>query len=241
MLTKILAFFGCLVRKNYENLLETKLKKYKNIIASESDVFSYLPWYIRWTASIITSTSKIPNHIAFIMDGNRRYARKRDQEVIKGHFAGFDKLRYVILWCRALKIKEISLYAFSLENYKRPREEVQGLLDLFYEKLLAIQDDLHLSNKHKVRARIVGDLDTLPSKHRALVDKIHSTQDESIHYECTLNVCIAYWQKFKKIYILKLSSYFIHWEMKIMLRYCFGVNNSFSSSFLDCFLCLLFD
>ena len=63
----------------------------------------------------------VPNHVAFIMDGNRRYARGKNEKVIKGHESGFSKLVEVLSWCEMLDIREVTVYAFSAENFKRPQ------------------------------------------------------------------------------------------------------------------------
>ena len=64
---------------------------------------------------------QLPRHVAFIMDGNRRYARQRGQKVISGHESGFTKLTEVLSWCEMLQIPEVTVYAFSAENFKRPQ------------------------------------------------------------------------------------------------------------------------
>lgn len=66
----------------------------------------------------------IPRHIAFIMDGNRRYATKNNVQKIKGHSKGFEKLAECLQWCRELGIREVTVYAFSIENFKRSKQEV---------------------------------------------------------------------------------------------------------------------
>ena len=63
----------------------------------------------------------MPAHVAFIMDGNRRYARSKNERVIKGHETGFTKLVEVLSWCEMLDIREATVYAFSAENFKRPQ------------------------------------------------------------------------------------------------------------------------
>ena len=82
----------------------------------------------------------IPKHVAFIMDGNRRFARRRGQKSMYGHSAGFAALQNMLSWCLDLGVEEVSVYAFSIENFRRSTEEVQGLMDLFKEKLVTLME-----------------------------------------------------------------------------------------------------
>ena len=77
-------------------------------------------WLGRLVGWIIRG-GELPRHVAFIMDGNRRYARQRNQKVITGHESGFSKLKEVLSWCEMLGIPEVTVYAFSAENFKRPQ------------------------------------------------------------------------------------------------------------------------
>ena len=74
----------------------------------------------------------VPNRVAFIMDGNRRFARGKNEKVIKGHESGFSKLVEVLSWCEMLDIREVTVYAFSAENFKRP--QVTEIWRLFFFK-----------------------------------------------------------------------------------------------------------
>lgn len=99
--------------------------------------------------------NKIPKHIAFIMDGNGRWAKKRLMPRNLGHKAGVEALRGVITDCSELKVDYITMYAFSTENWKRPEDEVNGLMKLllyFFDKEI---DELNDSN---VRILTIGDL-----------------------------------------------------------------------------------
>lgn len=111
----------------------------------------------------------MPKHVAFIMDGNRRFARKKNMERQEGHMQGFNKLAEVcflihhvaksymscnfklfksfflwhqtLRWCKQLNIPEVTVYAFSIENFKRSKEEVDGLLDLARQKFERLLDE----------------------------------------------------------------------------------------------------
>lgn len=102
---------------------------------------------------------KIPRHLAIIMDGNGRWATERNLPRVAGHRAGVEALREVIKACRELGIEILTLYAFSTENWKRPREEVDALMDLLVEYL---QREIGELMANGVRIRVIGAVDELP-------------------------------------------------------------------------------
>uniref|UniRef100_A0A3P8S2I2 Alkyl transferase n=1 Tax=Amphiprion percula TaxID=161767 RepID=A0A3P8S2I2_AMPPE len=82
----------------------------------------------------VLKAGPMPKHVAFIMDGNRRFARKKNMERQEGHMQGFNKLAETLRWCKHLNIPEVTVYAFSIENFKRTKEEVDGLMELAKQK-----------------------------------------------------------------------------------------------------------
>jgi ditrans,polycis-polyprenyl diphosphate synthase len=82
----------------------------------------------------VLKCGQLPKHIAIIMDGNRRYAKSRNIQKIEGHLSGFEKLVEALSWCFAMDVKEVTVYAFSIENFKRSQDEVDALFDLAREK-----------------------------------------------------------------------------------------------------------
>ncbi len=109
----------------------------------------------------------IPEHVAVIMDGNGRWAKKRALNRLKGHKAGIEAVRETIRCASDLGVRYLTLYSFSTENWKRPEEEVVGLMDLFAKTMLAEVDALHAEG---VRVRTIGDLSILPEETRAAFD-----------------------------------------------------------------------
>jgi len=176
-----------------------------NLIKSEADLYKNVPWYVKFASKILTSANT-PQHVAFIMDGNRRFARTKlnTQNVLQGHTAGFDKLCEILIWCRILKIEHVSVYAFSTENFKRSETEVSGLLKLFNEKLddLCGENDQNLEKltKNDIKINFVGQIDRLPLDLKAKIGKIHETWENGSKNcsknerqpKCTLNICLAY-------------------------------------------------
>ena len=109
----------------------------------------------------------IPEHVAVIMDGNGRWAKKRALNRLKGHAAGIEAVRETIRCASDLGVRYLTLYSFSTENWKRPAEEVAGLMELFAKTMLAEVDALHAEG---VRVRTIGDLSILPEATRAAFD-----------------------------------------------------------------------
>ena len=110
---------------------------------------------------------KLPEHVAIIMDGNRRWADKRGILRIQGHEAGLQNMHNVAGYLNDYKIKYVSVFAFSTENWNRPRDEVEALLGLLERRI----DEVARSfNKHNIKLRHVGGLERLSSK---VVGSIH--------------------------------------------------------------------
>ncbi len=117
----------------------------------------------------------VPEHIAIIMDGNGRWAKKRGLPRLAGHQAGTENLRRIIRSCVELGIKYLSIYAFSTENWGRPKEEVEGLLKILNS---VIEKELKELHGEGVKLRHIGRLDKLPSELRRKVENaIELTKD----------------------------------------------------------------
>ncbi len=102
---------------------------------------------------------KLPHHIAIIMDGNGRWAKKKSLNRISGHIKGVDAVREVVTACRELGIKVLTLYAFSIENWKRPKDEVLALMGLLNEYLFKECDEMV---KNNIRICAIGRVEDLP-------------------------------------------------------------------------------
>src|SRR5512133_2168654 len=113
--------------------------------------------------------SKVPNHVAIIMDGNGRWAAQRGSDRIFGHQHGVDAVRASIRAAAEIGVKYLTLYAFSTENWNRPRLEVEALMSLLVKVIKSESDDLL---KNNVRLKTIGDHDSLPKKVRVEVDKM---------------------------------------------------------------------
>jgi len=111
--------------------------------------------------SVKTDIEKTPKHIAIIMDGNGRWAKTRGLPRIAGHWAGAEALRKIVETCIKLDIKVLSVFAFSTENWKRPIQEVNTILNLLLYYLKREVKNLH---KNNVKIMLSGDLKDLPQK-----------------------------------------------------------------------------
>jgi tritrans,polycis-undecaprenyl-diphosphate synthase [geranylgeranyl-diphosphate specific] len=131
----------------------------------------------------------IPKHIAIIMDGNRRFARKLGLAPTDGHLMGRDKLEELLEWCLELGIKILTVYAFSTENLKREKEEVDRLMELFVENFIKLGDDPRV-HEHGIKVTVIGQLELLPEDvQRAIRYAESKTKNYTNYY---YNIAIAY-------------------------------------------------
>ena len=121
--------------------------------------------------------NKLPRHIAIIMDGNGRWATERGEDRLYGHFHGVESVRNIVEGCAELGIEYLTLYAFSTENWDRPKDEVSGLMELLVE---TIRQEVPTLNKNNIRLHVIGDLDMLPpgarkELHEAIAETAHNS------------------------------------------------------------------
>ncbi len=144
--------------------------------------------YEKWLFEQIKSQPK-PEHIAIILDGNRRWAQNHSMNPNVGHYYGADKTEKVLRWCLNLGVKTVTFYAFSTENFTRSPDEVNELMGLFDEKLHQILEDEDI-HKYKVRVKAIGRLNQLPENLQDLIMKVEeATKDYDKHF---LNLAMAY-------------------------------------------------
>ena len=129
------------------------------------------------------------NHLAIIMDGNRRFAWSKALETGIGHKMGKMKLEQVLDWVLELKIHYFTVYALSTENLNRPNGELDGLFQLYIEGLKDIADDPRI-HENKVRVQIIGKREMLPE---SVNESITYAEEKTAHYnDYTFTVCLAY-------------------------------------------------
>jgi len=102
---------------------------------------------------------KLPRHIAIIMDGNGRWAKEKGKDRLFGHYNGVESVRNIVEGCAELGISYLTLYAFSTENWDRPKDEVSGLMELLVK---TIRNEVATLNKNNIRLHVIGNTDLLP-------------------------------------------------------------------------------
>jgi len=128
--------------------------------------------------------AQLPAHVAIIMDGNGRWAKKRMLNRVMGHERGSDTVRTVVRTCRELGIRYLTLYAFSTENWQRPKTEIEALMTLLKRFLKSEKSEM-LEND--IRLRVIGQVKRLPAGVRRLLEEtMAATQDN-----CTMDLILA--------------------------------------------------
>lgn len=129
----------------------------------------------------------MPRHIAIIMDGNGRWAKKRNLPRTAGHAAGAEAFRRIANYCRTLGVEYLTVYAFSTENWKRSADEVSGIMKLLGAYLKEALRDME---KNHVRFKFFGDLSRLSPKLRKLCEEAEQTS--SVYHDVQVNFCLNY-------------------------------------------------
>lgn len=135
----------------------------------------------------LASCGKLPAHIAVIMDGNGRWALERNKSRVAGHREGIESVREIVKASSQIGIKYLTLYAFSIENWKRPLAEVSGLMKLLEHFLNVELDELHANG---VRINSIGKLSSLPKTVQKLLH--HAMEKTSENKGLNLTLCLSY-------------------------------------------------
>ncbi|MEM3694939.1 MAG: polyprenyl diphosphate synthase [Candidatus Bathyarchaeia archaeon] len=144
--------------------------------------------YEKWLWHQVKNGNK-PEHIAIILDGNRRWASEKDLNPWIGHAKGAEKVEQLLGWCLKLKVKSITLYAFSTENFRRTKSEVEEIMRIAEEEFRKILTDERI-HKNKVRVKVIGRLNLLPEDLRRLIKDVeNATQNYDQYF---LNIAFAY-------------------------------------------------
>jgi tritrans,polycis-undecaprenyl-diphosphate synthase [geranylgeranyl-diphosphate specific] len=151
-------------------------------------VFGVYKIYEKYLEHQISKKEK-PKHIGLILDGNRRWAREKSLPTKLGHYFGAENAKNLLDWCYKLGIESVTVFAFSTENFNRPKEEVDELFAIMEEKLRELLQDERI-HKYRVRVKGIGKMDLLPQSIRSLLSDIErNTADYDQHF---LNIALAY-------------------------------------------------
>ena len=147
------------------------------------------------------NNSKVPNHVAVIMDGNGRWAKRIGKERFFGHNSGVSSVRDTIEACIDLGVNNLTLYVFSMENWKRPESEVKALMHLLFS---SIDDELENLNKNNIKLNVIGKKDLLPNRTKERLEV--AVEDTSKNTGLNLNLAISYGSKQEIIEAVKTIS-----------------------------------
>lgn len=149
--------------------------------------------------------TNVPKHIAVIMDGNGRWAKNQGHQRLYGHNFGVESVREVLKGAMELKVKYLTLYAFSTENWSRPKEEVEGLMDLLVKTIAGEVEEL---NEKGIRLLTIGDIDGLPESCRIELKKAISLTSQN--KETTLILALNYSARWEIVNATKIIAERIH-------------------------------
>lgn len=144
--------------------------------------------YEKWLWQQVKSGVK-PEHIAIILDGNRRWATENELNPWLGHEKGAETVELLLDWCLKLNVKFITLYAFSTENFRRPPEEIDEIMKISEEKFLKLLTDERI-HKNKVHVKVLGRTNLLPESLQQLISEVEKTTSE--YDNQFLNFAFAY-------------------------------------------------
>ena len=145
--------------------------------------------------------SRLPRHIAIIMDGNGRWAKKRGLPRTAGHKVGAETFRKIALYCKALGVEYLTIYAFSTENWKRPADEVSTLMSLLKKYM---QEAIDTMERDQMKLRFFGDLSALSPELQALAHKANEVADRVEGFQA--NLCINYGGRDEILHAAKLCA-----------------------------------
>ncbi len=145
-------------------------------------------FYEKWLWYQVKNGVKL-EHIAIVLDGNRRWASEKVLDPWLGHEIGAEKVDELLEWCQKLDVKCITLYAFSTENFRRPKDEIEEIMRIAEEKFREILTDERI-HRNKVRVKVIGRVNLLPESLQQLIVNVEkATQDYDEHF---LNIAFAY-------------------------------------------------
>ncbi len=156
------------------------------------------------------NTNNIPKHVAIIMDGNGRWAEQKGEHRVFGHTQGVESVREALTAAAEINVEYLTLYAFSTENWNRPKEEVDALMDLLVK---TISMEVETLNKNGVKLQVIGDVDSLPEGcNEALQQSIEETKNND------------------RVTLILALSYSSRWEIKQAIK---NIAKDVKSSILD--------
>lgn len=142
--------------------------------------------------------SRLPSHIAIIMDGNGRWAKEKGEDRLYGHLHGVESVRNIVEGAAELGIKYLTLYAFSTENWDRPEYEVSGLMELLVE---TIHNEVPTLNKNNIKLHVIGDIDMLPDAAKKELQE--ALTETSVNTGLNLVMALSYSSRWEIVHAVK--------------------------------------
>jgi len=208
--SKIISFFynlyGCILgfftnnKKELENVeTSTDNTTDKSVLNKIFKPFNKLWKYIeniyyKWCLNILKQ-KEVPKHIGFIMDGNRRYARMNNINPYVAHLRGFESLEKNLEWLLYLGINVVTVYAFSIENFKRTDSEVNALFEITKAKLKEFSSEGKFLNNNDIKLQVLGDISLLPDDVIKCINEAMETTKNNKTF--ILNICFAYTSRYE--------------------------------------------
>jgi undecaprenyl diphosphate synthase len=142
--------------------------------------------------------TKLPRHIAIIMDGNGRWAKEKGHDRLYGHYHGVESVRNILEGCADLNIPYLTLYAFSTENWDRPKDEVDGLMELLVD---TIRKEVVTLNENNIKLHVIGDMHTLPPLARKELEE--ALEETSHNNKFNLILALSYSSRWELLNAVK--------------------------------------
>lgn len=146
-------------------------------------------------------TGPVPQHIGFVMDGNRRFAKNHHIELKEGHSAGFESMAQILELCYECGVKSATVFAFSIENFKRSKHEVDWLMELAKERFAQMVSQGELAEQYGVRIKVLGDVSLLPDDVRQVLKEAEEVTKHNSR--AVLNVCFPYTSRHEMTHAMK--------------------------------------
>ncbi|KAK3206024.1 hypothetical protein Dsin_020070 [Dipteronia sinensis] len=168
-----------------------------------NQLFKSLGTFMRKCMFRVVSVGAIPNHIAFILNGNRRFAKKHNIPLEAGYRSAFLSLLYALKYCSELGVKYVSIYAFSIDNFRRSPDEVRCVMDLMLEKVEVLLQEESLVKQYGVRVCFLGKLQLLNQPLRIAAEK--AMKATANNTRIVIFICVAYTSTNEMIHAVQQS------------------------------------
>lgn len=149
----------------------------------------------------IIRTGPVPQHVGFVMDGNRRYAKKNNIELKEGHNAGFESMAKILELCYECGVKSATVFAFSIENFKRNKAEIDWIMELAKTRFAQLVEHGELCERYGIKIKILGDKSLIPKDVLKVLNEAEEITKNN--KRAILNICFPYTSRYEITLSLK--------------------------------------